>query len=229
MKKLMMITLFAVGFSSFAQDQNQSGQEWIVSPEQAIQVQLQEMTAELNLDAKQQEQIKSVLVELMDKKQAILEERISNKDNQKNDPEYPIKRRKELIAYRDNKLKAILSPKQFKKMKDNEMAIIDEMIKAAVLSGLEEMTVELNLDTKQQEQLKPVFVEWIKKQAIVEESIVSKGTNKSDPEYFSKKELDNKLKAILSSEQFKKMKDKEAVIIEELRQSRESREKNQQK
>ncbi|WP_291122518.1 hypothetical protein, partial [Flavobacterium sp. UBA6046] len=121
-----------VGFSSFAQDQNQPEQKSNknrrekLSPEKRNQSQLDKMTTELNLDAKQQEQIKPIIAEQNAKRAAMQAERMANRDKQKKmtseDREAFMKNRKEEKEAMDNKLKTILSPEQFKKMKENEEA-----------------------------------------------------------------------------------------------------------
>ena len=131
-KKLIIVALLAVGFSSYAQDQNQPDQKSNrsrkekLSPEHRNQVQLDKMTAQLNLDAKQQEQIKPIIVEQTAKRDAMQAERMANRDNQKkmsaDERGAFMKSRKEEKEAMDNKLKAILSPEQFKKMKENEEA-----------------------------------------------------------------------------------------------------------
>jgi Spy/CpxP family protein refolding chaperone len=84
------------------------------------------MTTELNLDAKQQEQIKPIIAEQNAKRAAMQAERMANRDKQKKmtseDREAFMKNRKEEKEAMDNKLKTILSPEQFKKMKENEEA-----------------------------------------------------------------------------------------------------------
>lgn len=137
MKKLIIIALLAVGFSSFAQDQSQPGQKWNRenrSPEQRAQAQLKRMTSELNLDAKQQEQMKSIIAEQISKREAMMAERMANKDNQKKmtaeEREAFKKSRTEEKVAMENKIKAILTPDQFKKMKDNEAANMEKMRQA---------------------------------------------------------------------------------------------------
>lgn len=59
MKKLIIAALLVIGFSSFAQDQtptekkSNKGQREKMSPEQRNQAQLDKLTTELKLDAKQ--------------------------------------------------------------------------------------------------------------------------------------------------------------------------------
>ena len=140
MKKLIIAALLVIGFSSFAQDQNQpekkmnKGQKEKMSPKQRSQGQLDKMTAELNLDAKQQEQIKPIIAEQTAKREAMQAERLANRDNQKEltdeERETLKQKRKEEKTAMDNKLKAILSPEQFKKLKENKAANREKMREA---------------------------------------------------------------------------------------------------
>ena len=66
MKKLFIAALLFVGIVSFAQDINQkptSDQREKLTPEQRNEKHLQKLTSDLNLDKKQQEQVKQLLAE----------------------------------------------------------------------------------------------------------------------------------------------------------------------
>lgn len=135
MKKLIIASLLLIGFSSFAQDQNQpekkpnNGQKEKMSPEQRSQAQLDKMTTELNLDAKQQEQIKPIIAEQTAKREAMRAERMAgnSKELTSEEREALKQKRMEEKAIMDNKLKAILSPEQFQKLKAIEQANMEKM------------------------------------------------------------------------------------------------------
>ncbi|MES2575837.1 MAG: hypothetical protein V4572_12910 [Bacteroidota bacterium] len=134
-KKLIVAALLVVSISSFAQNQTQpekkseKSKKEKLSPEQKNQAALDKMTTELNLDAKQQEQIKPIIAEQSAKLQAIKAERMANDSKELTDEEREAFRQKRKEEKKDveNKLKAILSPEQFKKMKDNEEANREKM------------------------------------------------------------------------------------------------------
>lgn len=138
MKKLIIAALLVIGFSSFAQEQKQpekksnNGQRERMSPEQRNQAQLDKLTTELKLDAKQQEQIKPILAEQTAKLQAMRDQRMAGNAKELTSEERKVlmqKRTDEKTAT-DGKLKAILTPEQFKKMKDNEAANREKMREA---------------------------------------------------------------------------------------------------
>ncbi|WP_269241855.1 hypothetical protein [Flavobacterium limnophilum] len=138
MKKLIIAALLVIGFSSFAQDQNQSekksnkGQKEKMSPEQRNQALLDRMTTELKLDAKQQEQIKPIIAEQTAKLQAMRDQRMASNSKELTSEERETlkQKRQEEKTATDNKLKAILTPEQFKKMKENEAANREKMREA---------------------------------------------------------------------------------------------------
>jgi protein CpxP len=137
MKKLIIAALLVISSSSFSQEtqpekKSNKGQKERMSPEQRNQDLLDRMTAELKLDASQQEQIKPILAEQTAKLQAMRDQRMAN-----NAKELTSEERKALMQKRteektatDAKLKAILTPEQFKKMKDNEAANREKMREA---------------------------------------------------------------------------------------------------
>jgi protein CpxP len=128
MKKLIIAALLVIGFSSYAQQ----GQWQNMSPEQRTQAQLERLTTELKLDAKQQEQIKPILAEQTARREAMRAERMANGGKELTDEERQVARQKrtEQQAEMDNKLKAILTPEQFKKMKEVEQANMQRMREA---------------------------------------------------------------------------------------------------
>jgi periplasmic protein CpxP/Spy len=125
-KKLFIIALFAIGFTSFAQEgdkQMSKDQMEKMTPEQRTEKQLEKLTSDLNLDAKQQEQIRQVLVEHETKRADFKTKRGERKAKaQKPTSEEREAFKKEMTdnkANMDTKMKSILTPEQFEKWKGN--------------------------------------------------------------------------------------------------------------
>ena len=108
---------------------NNGQQRERMTPEQRNQASLDRMTTELKLDAKQQEQIKPILAEQTAKLQAMRDQRMSGgaKEMTADERKAMQQKRQEERTVTENKLKAILTPEQFKKMKDNEEAARQKM------------------------------------------------------------------------------------------------------
>ncbi|MDD5150515.1 MAG: hypothetical protein PHC28_08540 [Flavobacterium sp.] len=128
MKKLMIAALLVVGMSGFAQNRQEMGNRpdrsemEKMSPEQQNQLMLKKMTLELDLNAKQQEQVKQIIVEKSAKRESMKTERMAKKDEGKKptaDERFEMKNKMldEQIAMKD-KMKSILSPEQFEKWND---------------------------------------------------------------------------------------------------------------
>lgn len=138
MKKLIIAALLVIGISSFAQEtqpekkSNKGQQKEKMSPEQRNQALLDKMTTELKLDASQQEQIKPIIAEQTAKLQAMRDQRMANNAKELTSEERKalMQKRNEEKAATDAKLKAILTPEQFKKMKENEAANREKMREA---------------------------------------------------------------------------------------------------
>jgi hypothetical protein len=136
MKKLILAALLAVSVSTFAQckkemekkchtekhspDERNVGMEKL-SSEQRTQLMVKKMTLELDLNAKQQEQVKQIIAEQMVKREAMRAEQMDKKEEDKKrtaDQIFVIKNKilDEQIAMK-NKMKTILSPEQLEKWK----------------------------------------------------------------------------------------------------------------
>jgi protein CpxP len=136
-KKLIIAALLVVSISAFAQDQNQQdkksdrGSREMKSPEERNEARLKKLTTDLKLDAKQVEQIKPIIADQTAKREAMMAERMVNRDSQKKmtpeERKAAMTARKDEKTAMDNKLKAILTPEQFKKMKDIEQANMEKM------------------------------------------------------------------------------------------------------
>ena len=121
MKKLIIAALLVVSVSAFAQ----GGQGQRMSPEERTKAQIEKLTTELKLDEKQIEQIKPILTEQSAKNQAMRAEMMgggSPGDMTDEQREAFRKKRTEITEATNNKLKAILTPDQFKKMTEIEEA-----------------------------------------------------------------------------------------------------------
>ena len=137
-KKIIIAVLLVVSVSSFAQDQNQPDKKSNKpkrekqTPEQRIQAQLDKLTKELSLNPQQQEQIKPILAEKNAKMDAFRAERMGSNSKEMTSAEreaFKTKRQEDKKAT-DDKLKTILTPEQFKKMKEIEKANMEKMREA---------------------------------------------------------------------------------------------------
>ncbi|MBF4473429.1 Spy/CpxP family protein refolding chaperone [Flavobacterium sp. HJJ] len=138
MKKLIIAALLVISASSFAQEQTKSEDKSNKpkrekqTPEQRGQAQLDKLTKELSLNPQQQEQIKLILAEQNAKMEAFRAERMGNNSKELSASERDALRakRQEDRKAADAKLQAILTPEQFKKMKDIEKANMERMREA---------------------------------------------------------------------------------------------------
>lgn len=141
MKKLIIAALLVVSISSFAQGQTKpekkGQQREKQTPEQRTQNQLDKLTTELTLNSQQQEQIKPILVEQNAKMEAMRTQRMGGNAKEMTSEErdaFRAKRQEDKKAT-DAKLQAILTPDQFKKMKDIEKANMEKMREAREARG----------------------------------------------------------------------------------------------
>lgn len=119
MKKLIIAALLVVGVSSFAQENNDRPQRANMermTPEQRSEQRIARMTKELNLDAKQQEQLKQLYAE-----QAA--QRANRQNNQGQGRENMEAQRKAM----EDKMKAILTPEQLTKWKSSQDKMRERM------------------------------------------------------------------------------------------------------
>lgn len=125
MKKLIIVALLVVGITAFAQNRKEMGNRpdrskmEKFSPEQRTQLMVKKLTLELDLNAKQQEQVKQIIAEQGLKKEAMRAERMAKKEEgqkQNTDEQFEMQNKvlDEQIAMK-NKIKTILSPEQFEK------------------------------------------------------------------------------------------------------------------
>jgi hypothetical protein len=122
MKKLIIAALLVVGMTSFAQERNkmeriQHGMEMEkFTPEQRNELLLKKMTLGLDLSAKQQGQMKSIIAEKSDKPEAMMKARKENKEKPTREERFAMKSKMldEQITMK-GKVKNILSAEQFEK------------------------------------------------------------------------------------------------------------------
>jgi hypothetical protein len=122
MKKLIIAALLVVGMTSFAQERNKMerrrhGMEMEkFTPEQRNELMLKKMTLGLDLSAKQQNQMKSVIAEKSTKHDAMMGNRKEKTDRPTRDERFAMKSKMldEQIIMK-GKMKNILSPEQYEK------------------------------------------------------------------------------------------------------------------
>lgn len=122
MKKLIIAALLVVGMTSFAQERDkmerrQHGNDMEkFTPEQRNELMLKKMTLELDLSAKQQAQMTSIIAEKSAKRQAMMKARKENTEKPTRDERFAMKSKMldEQIAMKD-KMKNILSAEQYEK------------------------------------------------------------------------------------------------------------------
>lgn len=123
MRKLIVASLLAISTFTFAQEKMENEMNtprkghW--QNGERDEIRLKKLTSELNLNAKQLEQIKLLMMEQKAKREAFMKEKMANKETAKEPTKEELKARrdkmKETKASIDEKLKAILSPEQFAK------------------------------------------------------------------------------------------------------------------
>lgn len=119
MKKIIIAALLVVGMTSFAQDRKDMPKRAEMekfTPEQRNQLMLKKMTLELDLSAKQQEQMKSIIAEKSAEREAMMKDRKENKTKLTTEERFARKSKMldEQIAMKA-KMKSILSADQFAK------------------------------------------------------------------------------------------------------------------
>ena len=226
MKKLFIAALLFVGMVSFAQDINQKAtrdQREKLTPEQRNEKHLQKLTSELNLDTKQQVQVKQLLAERSAKGEKFREANKDRKTKPTATEREAFKKQMETEkAANDAKMKAILNADQYTKWtalkKDHkgkrdhkghrDMKSPQERDKA----HLQKLTTELNLNADQQKQVGQLLSDRSTKMEMLKKS---RGENAAVPTDAEKKAMkkqieedhkatDAKMKSILNADQYKK-------------------------
>lgn len=123
MKKLVVVALLVVGLTTFAQEKGKKGALKDMTPEQRTEVQIKKMTKDLDLNEKQQKEIKELLTaqkedraELLEKRKEIKETAEKATKEQRAEMKDKIAENKEAIKL---KMKSILTDEQFKKWESN--------------------------------------------------------------------------------------------------------------
>ena len=118
MKKVFIVAILALSLNSFAQDRKEKhsrGEMEQMTPEQRNQLMVKKMTLELDLNAKQQEQVGKIMAEQSAKREAMKAERKAKMEDAKADRfEMANKMLDDQIEMK-NKMKSILSADQYTK------------------------------------------------------------------------------------------------------------------
>jgi len=118
MKKVCIVALLVIGLSSFAQERKErhpKGEMEQMTPEQRNQLHLKKMTLDLDLNAKQQEQLTKILADQSAKREAIKAEHKAKLEETK---AIRFEMKKKILDEQiemKNKMKSILSAEQFAK------------------------------------------------------------------------------------------------------------------
>ena len=222
MKKLFIAALLFVGIVSFAQDMKQKptrDQKENLTPEQRNEKHLQKLTAELNLDKKQQDQVKQLLAERSAKAEKFKDSRKDSKTKPTAEEKEAFKKQIETErAANDAKMKTILNADQYTKWtalkKDHQtkgkhhrdMKSPQERDQA----HLQKLTADLNLNADQQKQVSELLSDRSTKMAMLKKSRGDKKPTDAEKAAMKKqmeedhKATDTKMKSILNADQYTK-------------------------
>ena len=122
MKKMILAIALVATTLTFAQDRKQGREK--LTPEQQTELQVKKMTLDLDLDAKQQKEIKTILLEQAKKREAKMAEMKAKREKGKKpsaDEKFEMKN-KMLDNQIENKaqMKKILKPEQFAKWEEKQ-------------------------------------------------------------------------------------------------------------
>lgn len=124
MKKLILAIALVTTTLTFAQNRKQGREK--LTPEQQTELQVKRMTLDLDLDAKQQKDVKALLLEQAKKRTTKVEEMKSKRENGEKptaDEKYSIKN--EMLNNQIEmkaKMEKILTPEQYKKWEEKRAA-----------------------------------------------------------------------------------------------------------
>ena len=118
MKKLIVTIVLVISSLSFAQEKSK------LSPEQQTELQVKKMTLYLDLDANQQKELRTILLENAKKREAkkmALKEKMAKGQKPTSDERYEMKSKMldDKIEHKAQ-LKKILKPEQFQKWEQNQ-------------------------------------------------------------------------------------------------------------
>jgi hypothetical protein len=121
MKKLILVVTLVISTLTFAQERSRKGEK--LTPEQQTELQVKKMTLELDLDAKQQKELKAILLEQAQKREGkIAEIKAKREKGEKLSADERFEMKNKML---DNQIehkaqmKKILKPEQFKKWEQN--------------------------------------------------------------------------------------------------------------
>ncbi|WP_242410296.1 hypothetical protein [Flavobacterium sp. Root901] len=221
MKKIFIAALLFVGMISFAQDVNQKptrDQKENLTPEQRNEKHLQKLTSDLNLDKKQQEQVKQLLAERSAKAEKFREARKDNKTKPTAEEREAFKKQmKADKEANDAKMKAILNADQYtkwtalkKEHKGHHRKGDFKTPQERDQAHLQKLTTDLNLNADQQKQISELLSDRSTKMAMLKKSRGDKQPTDAEKAAMKKqmkedfKAYDAKMKSILNADQYKK-------------------------
>lgn len=227
MKKLFIAALLFVGIVSFAQDMNQKparDQREKLTPEQRNEKHLQKLTSDLNLDKKQQEQVKQLLTERSAKAEKFREARKDNKTKPTAEEREAFKKQfKAEKEANDAKMKSILNADQYTKWTALKKEHKDHDRKGdhkghfkspqeRDQAHLQKLTAALNLNADQQKQVSELLSDRSTKMAMLKKSRRDSGVQPTEADKKAMKKqmeqdhkaYDAKMKSILNADQYKK-------------------------
>lgn len=221
MKKLFIAALLFVGVVSFAQDINQKparDQKEKLTPEQRNEKHLQKLTSELNLDKKQQEQVKQLIAEKSAKAEKFKESRKDSKTKPTDAEREAFK--KQITAEKeatDAKMKAILNADQYTKWtalkkdhKDHKGRGDHKTPQERDQAHLQKLTTDLSLNADQQKQVGQLLSDRSTKMETLKKSRGDAKPTEAERKAMKKqmeedhKAFDAKMKSILNADQYKK-------------------------
>jgi len=225
MKKLFIAALLFVGVVSFAQDINQKparDQKEKLTPEQRNEKHLQKLTSELNLDKKQQEQVKQLIAEKSAKAEKFKESRKDSKTKPTDAEREAFK--KQITAEKeatDAKMKAILNADQYTKWTALKKDHKDHKGRGdhkgdhktpqeRDQAHLQKLTTDLSLNADQQKQVSQLLSDRSTKMETLKKSRGDAKPTDAERKAMKKqmeedhKAFDAKMKSILNADQYKK-------------------------
>jgi len=122
MKKLILAIALVATTLTFAQERKARGAK--LTPEQQTELQVKRMTLELDLDAKQQKEIKAILLEQAKKREAKMAEmKVKREKGEKPSADEKFEMKSRMLDNQiENKaqMKKILKPEQYQKWEDKQ-------------------------------------------------------------------------------------------------------------
>ena len=224
MKKLFIAALLFVGMVSFAQENDQKdtrNQKEKLTPEQRNEKHLQKLTSDLNLDKKQQEEVKQLLAERSAKAEKFKETRKDSKTKPTDAQREAFKKQMEAEkTANDAKMKAILNADQYTKwtaLKKDHNGRGDHKGKRDRKSPeersqahLQKLSSDLNLNADQQKQVGELMAERNTKMALLKKSRKDTKPTAAEKAAMKKqmeedhKAADARMKSILNADKYKK-------------------------